>query len=278
MRHPHATELIKAAREMQDQVNAEPDPAARKKLIDENSSVWKAFREPFQECFGDKCWYTESLNVATDDDIDHFRPKLRVWERRDDHPGYWWLAFDWENFRLSSHRANRLRKNAAYSVTAGKGDHFPIFDEGARWMARTDICSEDPKLLDPTDPADPQLISFNIDGTVTVAPAFKDDPRATERVEVTRLYLHLDWPKIVGRRQEVYAEVLGLVVEGDNAWKALAHNPADRKVKDVAEKLIRLGDGAQEYSRAAVAFVRSFRDRPWIETMVVPNLSGVSGP
>lgn len=43
-----------------------------------------------------KYWYTESIQLGTDVDVDHFGPKKRIAERcaeGDAHPGYWWLAY-----------------------------------------------------------------------------------------------------------------------------------------------------------------------------------------
>ena len=59
-----------------------------------------------------KCWYSEAKDLMSDRDIDHYRPKKEakdtVGKIRD---GYWFLAYDWENYRFSSIYSNPLRKD-----------------------------------------------------------------------------------------------------------------------------------------------------------------------
>lgn len=161
--------LIDAANAARQAIQAAPDAAARRALIAANRDKWVAFRPLMQQIFGDKCWYTESKNPGTDDDIDHYRPKSRIADRRG-HGGYWWEALHWRNFRLSCHRANRLRRNPDTDQTHGKGDRFPLLVEADRWMAPGDACHERPTLLDPTDPADPPILTFDTDGRVALSP------------------------------------------------------------------------------------------------------------
>src|SRR5688500_11865920 len=70
--------LIKAAEKAQKQINAEKNPDRRRDLIDKHRPKWVAFRKPFHDLSHGKCWYTESINPGTDDDVDHFRPKARL--------------------------------------------------------------------------------------------------------------------------------------------------------------------------------------------------------
>ena len=93
--------------------------AERRSLIESHRGVWVGFRAHFERIYGRKCWYTESENPGTDDDIDHYRPKGQLAGGRG-HTGYWWEALNWQNFRLSCHRANRPRKNPETGDTQGK--------------------------------------------------------------------------------------------------------------------------------------------------------------
>src|ERR1700722_13302235 len=121
--------LLPTFQAAQDEVNRELDVEERRKLMDRIRTrlhdEWIALREAMSRLSNDKCWYTECQNPGTDDDIDHYRPKKSVDEDKT-HPGYYWLAFNWRNFRLSCHRANRLRTNPETDVTGGKADHFPL--------------------------------------------------------------------------------------------------------------------------------------------------------
>ncbi len=134
---PRIRHLIPALEEARDAVLAENDPAQRATLIDRYRGRWTALRTEYAAFTYDKCWYVECKNPGTDDDMDHFRPKLRVQEDPT-HPGYYWFAFDWTNLRLSCHRANRLRINPEDGETGGKGDHFPLIDPAQRAQTPAD--------------------------------------------------------------------------------------------------------------------------------------------
>lgn len=271
--NPRALTLIETAEKLKADLAAEDDPKKRKQLMKAKRQAWVDFRNLFESVYGEKCWYTESKNPGTDDDIDHFRPKGRVDECRD-HGGYWWLAFEWRNFRFSSHRGNRPRRNQDAEATLGKGDHFPLLVEDDRCYSPEDEDREKPTLLDPTDPEDPPHLIFDMDGHTAVAPAYKDSETAVRRVKATREILHLDWHTFVAGRRAVYAEVLRLVLAGDRAEAANLRGEAGagERLKEVAAKLIGMTGEGEEYSRAAIVYIRSFKDRPWIERAVFRNI------
>jgi hypothetical protein len=258
-------------------VEAETDAAARAELIKANRNCWVAFRPAFERILGRKCWYTESTNPGTDDDVDHYRPKLSVAERPD-HGGYWWEALNWKNFRLSCHRANRLRKNPESGDTLGKGDHFPLLVEGSRWMKPSDACREAPALLDPTDPEDPPLITFGVDGRTALAPEHEGNDETAERVEQSRYYLHLDWPAFVEERTALYGRIATRVDDGERLVEAALERReglAKAALIAVARDLIQMTRPNQPYSAAAFAYISVYRDKIWIKKMVLPNIPGL---
>jgi hypothetical protein len=272
---PTAQLLIEATNATADIVFNEPDPAKRKALLQTHRDRWVAFRAEFEAVFGSKCWYTESRNPGTDDDIDHYRPKGRLAEAPT-HGGYWWEAFSWRNFRLSSHRANRLRRSPDTGQSLGKGDHFPLVDESERWTGPDAPCRERPALLDPTDPGDPPLLTFDQDGRVALSPLYESDDVAKMRVAASRLYLHLDWPAFVEDRRDLYARVYTRVLDGDRAQRALDGGEMTAKdaLKTAARDLIRCTSDHEPYSRAAQAYVMRFRDRSWVKRYVLPHIAG----
>jgi uncharacterized protein (TIGR02646 family) len=270
---PQAQPIIDAAVAAQALVAAS-DPAHRSEVIEASRQRWVAFRSEFQRIFGNKCWYVECKNPGTDDDIDHFRPKGRIAEAPD-HPGYWWQALNWRNFRLSCHRANRLRGNPESGETHGKGDHFPLLMEQNRCIdPANDLAQECPTLLDPTDPADPPLLTFDIDGRVAISPNYEHDESAVRRVEDSRVYLHLDWPQFKEDRQTLYRLVLTRVTDGDNAHARFLQGEvgARENLKTVARDLLRLTRDNEPYSRAAQAYIARFRDRDWVKVFVLPHV------
>ena len=158
-----AAPAIEAAEHARAEVLAEPDPVRRRDLIERHRDKWVAFRAHFERVFGKKCWYTECVNPGTDDDIDHYRPKGRVQEEKG-HGGYWWEALNWRNFRLSCHRANRLRENPETGDTCGKGDHFPLLNPDQRWRDPNAVSHERPLFLDPVRAIDASYLTYDISG------------------------------------------------------------------------------------------------------------------
>jgi hypothetical protein len=207
--------------------------------------------------------------------VDHFRPKGNIAEA-DNHGGYWWEALSWRNFRLSSHRANRPRTNPDSGQVHGKSDHFPVLDEAKRWCGPHDVCHEQPVLLDPTDPEDPPLLTFDSNGHTALSAAYRDDAIAQRRFEDSRVYLHLDWPAFVADRRRLYTSIYTRIVDGDRAAALLAREPASAKetLKAVARDLIRLTRDDKPYSRAAQAYVVHYRDRDWVKRYVIPHIPG----
>jgi hypothetical protein len=271
--HAAAAELIDAAGKARRTLGEVGSPETRKELIDAQRSIWVGFRPVFEQTFGQKCWYTESENPGTDNDVDHYRPKSRVAEDPD-HGGYWWEAFQWRNFRYSCHRSNRPRRNPGSGQILGKTDHFPLVDERARWRSPSEACRERPALLDPTDPEDPPHITFDQDGLAAIAPAYAGSETAVARVEASRRFLHLDWPAFVGGRRALYAVVLLHVLAGDKADEAIGRDEQGAKdqLRDSSRALIRITDAHAPYSRAAISYIRRYRDRDWVKRLVLAHI------
>ena len=276
---PELQALRDAAEAARVAVSAIDDADTRRDFIRRHHAVWTGFRPLFESVFGAKCWYTESANPGTDDDIDHFRPKGAIAER-EDHGGYWWEAFNWMNLRLSCHRANRLRVNPETGTTHGKGNHFPLLTEDERWMTPAEPNHECPALLDPTDPADPPLVSFSQDGRVALSAPHTNSQEAQTRFEISRVHLHLDWPRFVSDRRNLYVTILMKVSEGDKADLALRERAAGARdwMKTVSTELIRYTYPSVPYSRAAAAYVRVFRDRDWMKRNVIPHIPPEPNP
>lgn len=272
--NPDVEALIAAAETTQALVASESDPVARMKLINTHRKRWVDFREPFETLIGSKCWYTESRNPGTDDDIDHFRPKGGVTECSL-HGGYWWEAFNWKNLRLSAHRANRLRRSAETGATLGKGEHFPLLNEDDRRMSPDDACHERPKLLDPADPSDPPVLTYGIDGRAAVMPDYDSEPDVEERVEASRLYFHLDFPAFVEDRTALYGQIARRKEEGDRVAPAALDDRqplALSTLRTVARDLISLTSPRKPYSKAALAYIRVYRGTHWVRRMVLDNV------
>jgi hypothetical protein len=268
---PQIRHLISALEEARDTVMAEPDPECRAKLINGYRPRWTALRQAFEAYSYGKCWYVECKNPGTDDDIDHFRPKLGVKEAPD-HPGYYWLAFDWRNMRLSCHLANRPRVNPETDVTGGKAEHFPLVDPATRAQGPADdLAREVPALLDPTNPADPVLLSFKPNGEVDLSPEYKGYPVAEAKFEASRIYLHLNWPKFRDARVIIYNKIERIVDRGEREAPRdfSGVHAAGEVFKDAIRDLRIAMSPREEYSAAARVYVESFKHVWWVRDIVL---------
>lgn len=116
-----------------DEASRGPAPEFKAKL---NDDIWRGFRDwLLVNVFRNKCAYCETEVVGNPGDAEHFRPKgrVRVVSEDDDestiikvvdesgeemeHPGYFWLAYHWQNLLPSCEFCNRF---------GGKQDLFPV--------------------------------------------------------------------------------------------------------------------------------------------------------
>ena len=253
------------------QVLSEADPNERKALFDRYRTRWTAVRDAFEAYSNGKCWYVECRNPGADNDIDHYRPKSRV-AQDPTHPGYYWLAFEWKNLRLSCQRANRLRTNPETGETGGKGDNFPLVNPG-NW-ARTpgdELCLEIPAIFDPTDPEDVATLTFGPDGEVVLVPERQGQHVAEVKLQASRRHLHLNWPKFREARVELYNQIERFVRRGEDLApdEFEETNGVAQAFLDICQDLASWTKPCEEYSMAGLAYVQMFRDRWWVREIVL---------
>jgi hypothetical protein len=66
-------------------------------------------RPVLEKLFFGKCWYCEWKPTRNDWDVEHFRPKARVYEDPH-HQGYYWLCYEWTNLYMSCQYCNQARR------------------------------------------------------------------------------------------------------------------------------------------------------------------------
>ena len=141
--------------------------------VDRNVYADDRVRRALEKQFYDKCAYCEGDSSGQADwDVEHFRPKGRVAERKD-HDGYYWLAYAWENLYPSCQHCNQRRRDRprwgdtslARGPGEGKLDQFPLGDETTRAMSPPeDLESEARLLLDPCSDRPEDHIRFEVSG------------------------------------------------------------------------------------------------------------------
>lgn len=129
----------------------------RNQIIDKYSSHWGELK-PWLEALSDgKCWFSDVRELYSHYDVEHFRPKKKA-KALDGtaREGYWWLAFDYMNFRLCGNVGNRK-----------KGGWFPLRD-GSLSSTFSVPCeeSEEAYFLDPICASDVSLFGFSDEGNL----------------------------------------------------------------------------------------------------------------
>ena len=171
---------------------------------DRNVYADPSVKAALEKLFRDKCAYCERKIEGMD--VDHFRPKGRVAERMD-HPGYYWLAYEWENLYPSCEYCNRRRRDrprwddAVEFPAGGKYDQFPVLDESTRAMGPEDeLGAEQRLLIDPCRDDPEECLGYDPFGGIFSV----NDPLGSRTIEV----FHLQRRRLKDHRQEVIATAI----------------------------------------------------------------------
>ncbi len=198
----------------------------RKSLIKANSSLWGELKPIFLRWSFGKCWYSEARDIGSDYHVDHFRPKGRV----ANHPecpgnsreveGYWWLAFDWRNYRVACSICNS--PHTEDGETLGKWDYFPLCTNDAVHSPTANIDEEIPLLLDPTRESDVRLVTFRETGEAV--PAVPVGSHVWRRVSLAIKILNLNSTPLKEERRRVVGEMRSLLDLLDELYRRPLRN------------------------------------------------------
>jgi hypothetical protein len=222
---PPAEWLEKAkriTRELEDAANAE----VRGAIIDRNEGVWKELKDWLLSLSHGKCWFSEAKDIYSYFDVEHFRPKRKA-KNKDgtERDGYWWLAFDYNNFRICGNVGNRK-----------KGTFFPLRPGQCATSDNRNIDDELCYLLDPTDPRDPILMSFNELGDAIPMPSCGDweRERVLESINLFKLNGHA---ALVEARRELWNLCRRTIAECENLIRNYNQQPSMKKKTEITDKL-----------------------------------------
>ncbi len=225
-------------------LNAAGKLEERNALIDDNSSHWGALKEWLLALSAGKCWFSEVRELYSHYDVEHFRPKKEAKALdatvRD---GYWWLAFDYMNFRACGNVGNRK-----------KGGWFPLKD-GSLCSTHASPCeeSETRYLLDPIDDDDVALIAFDEEGKAVPMPGVSewDQERVIETVKRLKLNEHTP---LAEARRKVWQKMCELIEDFTKAKARCntGNNPvAKAKLKEVRARAREMTNPTSELSAVA---------------------------
>lgn len=232
--------------------------------------------EALREVVGNKCWYSEIDLGGADPNVDHFRPKGRVMEVDDEMAktgqkceGYWWLAFELLNFRLTSQHSNQRRVDD--TTNGGKADFFPV--RGGRAPASTPYAQifEDILPLDPCSASDVSLLWFDPDGKPGYLPKNSKGTKEDElRIKATIWLYHLDKQDTATPRRKAVENVQLKLKQADTyhqLWKAAVPCMKSKASfdKEVAEIAALIADESEFAGAKRCAVRLAASSFEWIE-------------
>ncbi len=300
--HTIPQEWIIKAQQLTDKLVAAPTEAARKKIIDDNKEFWSEAKAHLP--YSEKCWFSEAKEAVSPYDVEHFRPKNAVsryaavknihesisdtvekqsleqnisknieaqrsdWtqERRYRGEGYWWLAFSHNNYRV-----------AGSSINVKKSTRFPLqIGSPIACNPDFDTSTEQVVLLDPTNETDPNLLTFNSDGSVS--PSYTD----IAKYEYLRALVSIDiyglnkLPNLTEGRKNKWKFCVDLIQNNQNWYTQIAYllNNESNEINDLIVKAIEQFDKNNEslrnllnknadYTAVALSCLKSY-DYEWI--------------
>ncbi len=164
---------------------------------------------------GNKCWYSEAPLEGADPNVDHFRPKGQIREVDENlqdteltSNGYWWLAFNYKNFRLAAMHANQRRVDL--TTAGGKWNFFPVRGARAPELTELDVIVEDVLAIDPCSASDIRLLWFDLEGKPCLAARHREGHNLKEneyRIRATIWLYHLDKVEIQAKRSQYVEEI-----------------------------------------------------------------------
>lgn len=228
-------------------LNAAGQIEERNKLIDKHSGHWAKLKPWLLALSDGKCWFTEARDLASHLEVEHFRPKKAARNSKGpERDGYWWLAFDYMNFRIAGNVPNRK-----------KGVWFPL-RYGSQCSTYAHPCEGDevPHFLDPTNAHDVTLLAFDEEGKAVPAPGVQrwDYIRVKRTVERLKLTEH---EALAEERRKVWQDTTKLINKYLKALSEVRTSSAAReRVKTAAREIVCLTKPSAELSSVAKWCVR----------------------
>jgi len=244
----------------------------RSDAIAKKSAIWSELKSSLMKLSNGKCWYCETRQIRSDNNVDHFRPKNQVSECAS-HSGYWWLAFDFRNYRFACTFCNSRRIDEENETEGGKQTHFPLLNEPQRARCEDDdIEIEEPCLLDPICPSDPGLLWFDETGFPQSRYSKKRAPIQYFRADTSIRLYHLDHRNLVLQRKRLHRIIKRKVRLGSGYFERLLAGDGDAKCEldEVIDELISLAKRESEHSSAARAYIMGFRgtQNEWLDIVI----------
>ena len=131
--------------ELRDSLIAQADAGNTDFCFDSKVYAHDSVKEQMMKDQHGKCAYCEQYKNGDFGCVEHYRPKGGFGSPLQK-PGYYWLAYEWQNLLFSCSECN----------TSYKRNLFPLVNENSRNIEHRDISNEEPAIINPatTDPGE----------------------------------------------------------------------------------------------------------------------------
>lgn len=225
----------------------------RKKYLTDHR-IWSQFKPILIECYGEKCWYSECSLEGSFGDVDHFRPKNKSTDEHKNEilpDGYWWLAYDYHNYRLSCDKSNRSFGDG------GKNDMFPL--KSGTSPATQGNNNDTPILLDPCVESDVAIIDCDETGEII---ALSNDPYDERRVEISKKIYN--WNCFNTARKRIRSECKTALELFEMIYESCPN-----KMAPSIKQICRLVDPGTPYSSFAKRYIKfKIQNKPYEDVII----------
>ena len=200
--------------------------------------------------FHGKCAYCEQkIHGDQYEDIEHFRPKDGVTDEdgkvvqveingeMKEHPGYYWLCYDWRNLLPSCVRCNRLSSDGTDGRKIGKHTRFPV--KGFRAVRPGEEVHEEPLLINPVVEDPSEHLALESNGVYT----WKSE-RGRACIEI----LGLNVRDLPNERRATYNEVL---LRMGALAQSMIINPNSQETRNFMDDILAHKNGHQPFTAAS---------------------------
>lgn len=180
-------------RKLKDKIRENYETRGEVNSVDFVASVWqdeKVKTKLWRHQSGKCCYCERKRELKRESDVEHYRPKAEVAENNE-HPGYWWLAYEWDNYLFACKPCNEAHKKS----------HFPLLVEDNRSFNSDDIHHEVPLLINPIDDDPEECIDFvwHDKDIFVKAVGIDDDGRGAKTIALTQL----NRPELIDERAQL---------------------------------------------------------------------------
>lgn len=212
--------------------------------------------------FYGKCAYCEAdLYSSQHGDIEHFRPKNRITDDfgkpekitvggvEREHPGYYWLAYDWKNLLPACQLCNQPNTQRSDGRLIGKRDYFPLAEGSPRALQPGEETQEQPLLIHPVWEDPTRHLKLDESGVMASI-----SPRGTACIEI----LGLNDRDLPNKRKQKFKDIRRLLRELFNEYD---RNPNSDETRALLKEVMNLYKGKGEYTMAARLAIKKTAQR-----------------